>query len=79
MAHNIHPSVDPARLERALSRLADRDREALLLKLRDGLAYSAIGERLGVSAARAEAHVVHALIKLDAACAREPRPWWRPW
>lgn len=72
-------SIDPARLERALRRLPFLDREAFLMKARDGLSYAAIGVVLGLTAKAAEACVVAALIKLDVWLARMERPWWRFW
>ena len=71
--------IELARLERELSRLPCVDRDAFLLKVRDGMTYAAIGIQLGITPERAEAHVVCALIKLDAALTRERRPWWRFW
>ena len=71
--------VDPARFERALKRLPFLEREAFLLKARDGLSYAAIGVVLGLSPEAAEARVVAALIKLDVSLQRMERPWWRVW
>ena len=69
--------VDPARFERALKRLPFLEREALLLKARDGLTYAEIGVVLGLTSEAAEARVVRALIKLDVRL--QERPWWRFW
>ena len=70
-------SLDPDRFERALKRLPFLEREALLLKARDGLRYAEIGLVLGLSPEAAEARVALALIKLDVRLAE--RPWWRFW
>ena len=70
-------AIDPARFERALRRLPFLEREALLLKARDGLSYAEIGVVLGLSPEAAEARVVRALIKLDVRL--QERPWWRIW
>ena len=70
-------AVDPERFERALRRLPFLEREALLLKARDGLSYAEIGVVLGLSPEAAEARVALALIKLDVRL--QERPWWRFW
>ena len=70
-------AIDSARFERALKRLPFLEREALLLKARDGLSYAEIGVVLGLSPEAAEARVVRALIKLDVRL--NERPWWRLW
>ena len=70
-------ATDSARFERALKRLPFLEREALLLKARDGLSYAEIGVVLGLSPEAAEARVVRALIKLDVRF--QERPWWRFW
>ena len=69
--------IDPTRFERALKRLPFLEREALLLKARDGLSYAEIGVVLGLSPEAAEVRVVRALIKLDVRL--QERPWWRFW
>ena len=71
--------IDPGRLERALARLPRLEREAFVLKTRDGLTYAAVGALLGLSSQAAEARVVRALIKLDVELMRRRRPWWRFW
>ena len=70
-------AIDPERFESALRRLPFLQREALLLKARDGLSYAEIGVVLGLSPEAAEARVVRALIKLDVRL--QERPWWRLW
>ncbi len=74
---DIVREIEPTRFERALKRLPFLEREALLLKARDGLSYAEIGVVLGLSPEAAEARVVRALIKLDFRLAE--RPWWRFW
>ena len=69
--------IDPARFERALGRLPFLERQALLLKARDGLSYAEIGVVLGFTPEAVEARVVRALIKLDVRL--KERPWWRIW
>ena len=71
--------VDPIRVERALARLPQLERDAFLLKVREGLTYAAVGEMLGLSPEAAEARVVRALIKLDVELMRSSRRWWRFW
>ena len=71
------PGADHDRFERTLRRLPFLEREALLLKARDGLSYAEIGVVLGLSSEAAEARVVRALIKLDVRL--HERPWWRLW
>ena len=71
------PTIDPDRFERALKRLPFLERQALLLKARDGLTYAEIGVVLGLSPEAAEARVALALIKLDIRL--NERPWWRFW
>ncbi len=71
--------IDPIRFERALARLPWLEREALLLRTRDGLSYAEIGAVLGLTPEAAEARVVMALIKLDVRLRRPDQPWWRFW
>ena len=72
-------AIDPVRLERALARLPQIERQAFLLRTRDERSYAEVGMALGLSAEAAEARVVAALIKLRARLYRRPRPWWRVW
>ena len=70
---------DPAHLERALRRLPPRQREAFLLKARDGLTYAEIAGRLGTSPKAVEALVAAALAALAARLfAMRRRRWRRP-
>ena len=71
--------ADPAALKRAMDRLPRLEREAFLLKVRDGLTYAAIGAALGITPELAEACVARALLKLDVRLRRAERPWWRFW
>ena len=73
------PDINPAAIERALARLPRLERDAFLLKVRDGLTYGAIGSALGITPELAEACVARALIRLDALLLRIERPWWRFW
>ena len=70
-------AIDPDRFKCALKRLPFLEREALLLKARDGLSYAEIAVVLGLTPEAAEARVVRALIKLDVRL--KERPWWRLW
>lgn len=79
MPEFLHHRIEVARLERALARLPRLDRAAFLCKARDGLTYAEIAARLGLTDEKAEAHVVRALLKLDADLARSARAWWRFW
>lgn len=74
----VIPALDPDQVERALSRLPHIEREALLLKSREGLGYAEIGALLGLSPAQAEARAAAALAKLHRRLTRR-RPWWRFW
>jgi DNA-directed RNA polymerase specialized sigma24 family protein len=67
------PKLDPARVALALGKLPHSEREALLLKTREGLSYADIGALLGMSPADAEAKVATALVTLRAELDR-PRP-----
>jgi DNA-directed RNA polymerase specialized sigma24 family protein len=67
------PKLHPARVARALVKLPHSEREALLLKAREGRSYAEIGALLGLSAAAAEAKVAAALVTLRAELDR-PRP-----
>lgn len=73
------PTLDPATVERALQRLPRLEREALLLKSREGLSYAEIGALLGLAPAQAEARVASALVRLHARLLGPRRPWWRLW
>jgi DNA-directed RNA polymerase specialized sigma24 family protein len=73
------PQLDPDAVERALNRLPHTEREALLLKSREGLSYAEIGAVLGLTAAQAEARVASALVRLHARLLGPGRPWWRFW
>lgn len=66
-------ALEPGRVERALRRLPHLEREALLLKTREGLSYADIGALLGLSPAGAEAKVAAALVTLRTELDR-PRP-----
>ncbi|WP_024892139.1 RNA polymerase sigma factor [Luteimonas huabeiensis] len=58
-----------ARLRRflqALDELSPRCRQVFLLQRYDGLTYSAIAKRLGISASAVEKHMMRALLHLDA-------------
>lgn len=67
------PEPHSARVARALRKLPHNEREALLLKTREGLSYADIGALLGTSPADAEAKVATALVTLRAELDR-PRP-----
>jgi RNA polymerase sigma factor (sigma-70 family) len=71
--------LHPTRVEQALQKLTHSEREALLLKSREGLSYAEIGALLGLTPAQAEARVASALVKLRARLAHLDRPWWRFW
>lgn len=75
----VIPARDSDRLERALSRLPHIEREALLLKSREGLSYAEIGALLGLTPVQAEARVAAALAKLHSRLTRPRPPWWRFW
>lgn len=61
---------------RALSRLSFVEREALLLKTRDGLTYAEIGAVLGLTPEAAQARFAAALVSLRTRLERNRRfPW----
>lgn len=69
------PALDPERTERALARLPYREREALLLKTRDGHTWTEVGAMLGLSQAEAKACVASALVRLHAELMPPERSW----
>jgi DNA-directed RNA polymerase specialized sigma24 family protein len=78
MAEDLSP-ITSERLEKAAARLHADECEALRLAAGEHLSAGKIAERLGISAAEAEAMVASALLGLDRALRRQARPWWRFW
>ena len=70
---------DPELVARELRRLPFLEREALLLKARDGMTYAEIGAVLGIGAEQAEKRFASALVRLRARLSRARGPWWRFW
>lgn len=71
------PEFGLAEVERAIRRLPYLEREALLMKARDGMTYAEIGAVLGLTAADAEARVASALVRLHAVLMCPKRRSWR--
>jgi RNA polymerase sigma factor (sigma-70 family) len=73
------PTVTPARIEEAASRLRPLEREVLVLSARERLSRDEIAARLQIAPEAAERLLARALCKLDRALERQCRPWWRFW
>jgi len=78
MAQNPRPP-DPARLEKALSRLGPIERDVLFLSAREGLRTDEIAAHLDLPSETVERHLADALCTLDRLLERQERPWWRFW
>ena len=67
------------RLRRALAELDGITRAVFVMSAADGLSYSEIALRLGISAEDVERRLADALYQLDRHIERMERPWWRFW
>lgn len=67
------------RMRRALAKMKPIQREIFLRCAADGLTYSQVAKRLGISAEKVQHHLADALYNLDRLMEREERPWWRFW